>query len=532
MRTFSSYGPVQAKLHYYAPRTELVAKTRAALIGQDPDSGGHYITVWAPRQTGKSWTTRQVIKQVRTEGVFETGVISLQSAKTLTEDQDVLELFVDRLNQWFDYDFPMIQKWSQLSSLFTSDYFSKPVILIIDEFDALQEDFINRFANEFREMYLRRVDEYDKPSGEKSNLLHGLALIGVRSVLGIENVTGSPFNVQRSVHIPNLTPAEVAQLFQDYQDESGQRIEPTVIKQIYEEFSGQPGLTCWFGELLTEQYNRHDGKITMNDFEDVYSGAVDDEPNHNIVNIISKAKQEPYTSVVLEMFQAGVKLPFRYDDPTTNYLYMHGVGGREIIRDSKGKLQRYLKFPNPFVQKRLFNYFAHQLFTGLKRLYDPFINVSTIMTKTELNIPNIIRLYEDYIHKNRGWLFKNAPRRKTDEHIFEAVYHFNLYMYLFQFLQGRGSVTPEFPTGNGRIDLILYYKDKRYPLEVKSFINRDEHQESLAQAARYGKKLNVPAAWLVTFIETMTDEQRAELEGTVVDEETGVEVTSVFVTTG
>ncbi|MEM7531861.1 MAG: hypothetical protein AAF639_06790, partial [Chloroflexota bacterium] len=133
--------------------------------------GGHYITVWAPRQTGKSWTTRQVIKQVRAEGAFEIGVISLQSAKTINDEQSVLELFVDRLGQSFRRDFPVIQKWTQISSLFTSDYFSKPVILVVDEFDALQEGFINRFANEFRDMYLRRIDEDDVPSEEKSNLL-------------------------------------------------------------------------------------------------------------------------------------------------------------------------------------------------------------------------------------------------------------------------------------------------------------------------------------------------------------------------
>ena len=167
----------------------------------------------------------------------------------------------------------MIEKWSDVASLFTATYFAKPVILVIDKFEALAEDFINCFANEFRDMYLTRANEVGTLSEEKKNLLHGLTLIGVRSVLGIENVSGSPFNVQRSVHISNLTQAEVTQIYQDYQDESGQRIEQAVVVQIYDEFRGQPGLTCWFGELLTEKYNRHDGEITVNDFEDVYSGS-------------------------------------------------------------------------------------------------------------------------------------------------------------------------------------------------------------------------------------------------------------------
>ncbi|MEM7535073.1 MAG: AAA-like domain-containing protein [Chloroflexota bacterium] len=530
MRKFSSYGPVDKDLHYHAPRTVLIDAAREKLLGDDPKKRGHYITVWAPRQTGKSWLTRQVLKGIQTSGHYEVGVISMQSAKTLTDEQDVLDLFVEKLQRRFRQDFPTIQKWNHISSLFTKAYFSKPVVLIIDEFDALQDDFINRFANEFREMYLDRVDDDEIQSEDKEVLLHALALIGVRSVLGIENIKGSPFNIQRSVHIPNLTQEEVAQIFQDYQHESGQRIDPIVIERIYAEIQGQPGLTCWMGEMLTEVHNRHDGEITLDDFEYAYSDALDVQPNNNILNIISKAKEEAYQPTVLEMFQAGTKLPFRYDDPATNYLYMNGVVTYEETRDQIGRYQRYLKFPCPFVQKRLFNYFAHLLFSSLKRLYDPLIDLSTVMTDTDLNIPNIIRLYEAYMHSNRDWLFKSAPRRKTDEHIYEAVYHFNLYMYLIQFLRDYGAVVPEFPTGNGQIDLVVYYHDNVYPLEVKSFINRREHQASLKQAARYGSKLNLAAAWLVTFIETMTDEQRTELEETYYDAETGVEVYSVFVT--
>jgi hypothetical protein len=88
--------------------------------------------------------------------------------------------------------------------VFSHESLAKPLILIIDEFDALNERFINKFASEFRKIYTARFNETHKTTGEKVYLLHGLALISVRSVLGIENVSGSPFNVQRSVHIPEF----------------------------------------------------------------------------------------------------------------------------------------------------------------------------------------------------------------------------------------------------------------------------------------------------------------------------------------
>ena len=530
MRKFSSYGAIDIDLHFYEPRTELIDYACTQLIGENSSKGGHYITVWAPRQTGKTWLMQQVVARLQEMNEFEVGIITMQSAKEDTNDESVLELFVSRVGRWFKRDLPNITDWKQLTTLFTADHFSKPVILIIDEFDAIENAFINRFANEFRDMYTQRTNDRNTPSSEKDNLLHGLALIGVRSVLGIENVTGSPFNVQRSVHIPNLTENEVQGIYHWYERESGQRILPAVIDRVYYEMKGQPGLTCWMGELLTEVHNRHDGEITMDDFEYAYSDAVDVQPNNNILNIISKAKKEEYKPLVLEMFQAGAKLPFRYDDPVTNFLYMNGVVSREVTQDETGRYQHSLKFPSPFVQKRLFNYFAHQLFQGLKRLYDPFIDLSNIMTDTHLNIQNILRLYEAYMQKNRHWLFRDAPRRMTDDHIYEAVYHFNLYMYLKRFLELNGAVIPEFPTGNGKIDLIVYYSDKTYPLEVKSFVSQKQHKEDLKQAAKYAKTLGVEDAWLIVFVEVITDEQRAKFEVTHHDGASGVDVHPVFVT--
>jgi hypothetical protein len=59
-------------------------------------------------------------------------------------------------------------------------------------FDALEQTVIAVF----RHIYMTRQNQTNKSTAEKDYLLHGLALIGVRAVLGVENVKGSPFNVQ------------------------------------------------------------------------------------------------------------------------------------------------------------------------------------------------------------------------------------------------------------------------------------------------------------------------------------------------
>ncbi len=532
MRKFSSYGPIDVDLHYYAPRKTLFDKAYTQLIGEHPEKGGHYITVWAPRQTGKTWLMQQIQRKLNANDTFDVAILTMQSAKEETTDEGVLEVLVTNLKRWFNRDFPDITSWKTLSTVFTRPYFTKPLILILDEFDAIGEEFINKFANEFRSMYTERLNESDKPDAEKSCLLHGLALIGVRTVLGIENVSGSPFNVQRSVHIPNLTHDEVEGMFRWYERESGQTVEQNVIDRIYYETNGQPGLTCWLGELLTEGHEWYQADptqpITMDQFEEMYVTALNVLPNNNILNILSKAKTPPYTDMVLKLFQTEEKQRFKYDHPAINYLYLNGV----IAPEKTGKTELYVKFASPFVQKRLFNYFSDTVFEEMGQVRTISDSAADVFRDDRLNIRHLMTRFETYLKQNRDWLLKDAPKRK-DLRIYEAVYHFCFYRYLSDFLGTKHArVYPEFPTGNGKIDLMLSYYDTRYGLELKSYTDESKYYEALDQAAKYGKQCHLTEIWLISFVEYVDDATRRKYEVEYVDRDTGVKVMPLFVETG
>ena len=529
MRTFSSYGPIKVNQHIYAPRTTLIDFACQQLIGEVGEEDGHYITVWAPRQTGKTWLMQQVMERLRTQGDFEVAILTMQFAKNMHDAKAVLKVLTDGLRGWFRRDFPTLDSFADFPALFTNRWFSKPLILILDEFDALDESIINEFAVQFRSIYTQRSNESDRPSADKHYLLHGLALIGVRSVLGIENVSGSPFNVQRSLRVPNLTQDEVSGMFRWYEEESGQVVEPAVVERLFAETRGQPGLTGWLGELVTQKFNTAPTQpLTMAVFEEAYTAAIQILPNNNILNIISKAKQEPYQEIVLEFFKVGRKVPFTFDNPHLSYLYLNGV----IDFEQEDK-KYYVRFACPFVQKRLFNYFANDLFRYLGGLHDPFEDLSHIINAQGLHIRNLMQLYERYLQKNRHWLFKDAPRRSTDLRIFEAVYHFNLFMYLSRFLENhRGQVTPEFPTGNGKLDLLVQYAGQRYGLEGKSFADQTEYQRSLRQAADYGRQLGLTTMSLLLFVEAVDEQNRQKYEAPYQDPATGVRVEPTFVATG
>ena len=115
----------------------------------------------------------------------------------------------------------------------------------------------------------------------------------------------------------------------------------------------------------------------------------------------------------------------------------------------------------------------------------------------------------------------------------EAIFHFNLYTWLTQFFADfNGRVTPEFPTGNGKIDLLITYAGQLYGLEVKSFVNRTKYQEALGQAARYAQQLQQPAIWLAFFVEIVSDDNRRIFETPYTDTASSVQVYPILVVTG
>jgi len=532
MRTFSSYGPVDADLHYYAPRKDLIDVALKQLTGGDSEQNGHYITVWAPRQSGKTWAMNNILFKLRADERFHVAKIELELFKTEKNIGIILAYIEEHLARALNKKASGADTTKKFQDIFLKSELDKPLILILDEFDALEEEAISAIVGVFRNIHNIRQSQAHKKSDEKDYLLHSVALIGVRSVLGVENAKGSPFNVQRSFHIPNLTFDEVAAMFRWHEKESGQRVDQDVIQRLFDETKGQPGLTSWFGELLTEGWDQFrvtpDMPMDMALFKKSYAAAEAILPNNNILNIISKARQEPYKQTVLDMFKTDEKIFFKYDDAHLNFLYMNGVIDCDYSEENKF----YAKFPSPFIQKRLFNHFARDIAGNIGRLYDPFDDIEDAVTADHLNIRNIIKRYNAYFLKNRELALKNAPRR-TDLRVFEAVFHFNLYMYLSRFIaRFGGEVYPEFPTGNGKIDLIIRHGGKIYGIELKSYTDKPMYLKALKQAASYGKQLSLKEISLVFFAEAIDDKNRETLEADYRDPESGVTVMPVFVATG
>ena len=525
MRRFHSYGPVDCRHHFCVPRNELVAQCADQMIGI-PDEGGHYFTIWAPRQTGKTWLMYQARDEIarRYPDRFTLGTLSMQGLIMEPDDPDAA--FFDYVPRLFRAGLSMEvsapRSWNDWAELFSTHngLFSGPAILFIDEFDSLPPRIIDRLVTLFRDIYLKR----------ESYHLHGLALVGVRAVLGVESLRGSPFNIQRSLHVPNFTREETEELFRQYREESGQAVEPEVVTAVHDATRGQPGLVGWFGELLAEKYNPGVANpIGMEQWEDAYFGAMNREWNNTVLNLIKKA-EGPFAGHVLKLF-SNPEIPFSIRTEWCAYLYLNGIIDEEKTTTETGRRVSVCRFSSPFVQDCLFHAFTSDLVGDDLPILpvEPLDDLSDVFSGPLLEIPALLDRYKGYLARLKAagidpW--KDQPRR-SDLRLTEAVGHFHLFAWLQSAVGRRCAINPEFPTGNGRVDLHLRCNEKRGLIEVKSFRERSELTQAKAQAAGYAKRLGFPAVTIALFVPVEDEAVLAALSGE--DEIDGVRVTTVAI---
>ncbi len=525
MRQFHSYGPVDCEEHFCARRETLVRRCTDQLIGK-PGKSGHYFTIWAPRQTGKTWLMRQVKKAIEHQHGDKLTVGTMSVQGIIMEDDDPDEVLLRQIPRLFWETFGFRpdppEDWGTWMNWFVAGHglFDKPLILFIDEFDSLPARIIDQLVTLFRDMYLKK-DAY---------CLHGLALIGVRAVLGVESLRGSPFNIQRSLHVPNLTQEEVGDLYAQYQAESGQTVAPEVVREVCRSTRGQPGLVSWIGELLTEKYNPGENRpITLPVWEEVFEAALHAEWNNTLLNLIKKARG-PYVRHVLELFTKS-DIPFTLRADWCSFLYLNGITDRGTGTDVSGKKTSVCRFASPFVQTCLYDALADDIVGDRMPILalEPLDDLADVFEKPAPDLPALLERYKDYLRRLRaGGLnpWKDQPRR-ADMHLTEAAGHFHLYSWLREALREFCVVSPEFPTGNGKVDLHLRCGGDQSIIEVKSFRSMAGARAAQGQAARYARGLGLDTVVLALFVPVEDDEVLAKISGDEVTEGVRVAVVAI-----
>jgi hypothetical protein len=319
-------------------------------------------------------------------------------------------------------------------------------------------------------------------------------------------------------------------LFQQYIAESGQEVTAEVINEVYESTKGQPGLVCWFGELLTEKYNHAKEKpIDSELWKKIYNKALRTEWNNTVLNLIKKARSK-YTYQILHLF-IREDILFNLDKDWCNYLYMNGIINTKTAPDEKGDPIEVCCFSGPFIQERLYNALTDDLIGEEMPILPIEIldELEDVFTEESINLPALLTRYKEFLIRlkiKKINPFKEQPLR-SDLKITEAAGHFHLYAWILAVLGRRCVISPEFPTGNGKVDLHIKCGKLRAIIEVKSYVDMADYRRSIKQAGKYAKGLGLDSVTIAIFVPTDDDDILQKLSVTEIIDGVAVNVFAI-----
>ncbi|MCK5507491.1 MAG: ATP-binding protein, partial [Desulfobacterales bacterium] len=311
MRYFNTSGPCNPKEHYTVMRKALIDR------GQDKVQKGRYFTIFAPRQSGKTTYFQLLIQELKKEA-YAPIWISFENLKTATraEFYEALNHRIHReltaYNIKIDYE---IKNQLHLERFFEQiQNQSRLIVLVIDEFEGIPDVVLSEFMHTFREMYHQK----------QYHALHSLILVGVSTIAELIVSSASPFNIVDELKISYFTFEEVNELIQEYSAESAQPFDKEVIKAVYENTKGQPGLVCGLcAYLIEEVVTDRSISVTMNDLYKTLKHFLTKRFDKNIVNIVQKARGKK--AFMLRLLFTDQAIPFSVHEPDIAYLYANGV---------------------------------------------------------------------------------------------------------------------------------------------------------------------------------------------------------------
>ncbi len=254
MRFFNTTGPIKPERHYCIPPLERLDIDGVLALIRDEK----YFVLHAPRQTGKTSALLALRDLLNAEDTYHCVYVNVEAGQAGREDvEQVTRTFLGvlalRASLTLDDEF-LLKAWSGILAEFGPNAAlqvaltrwaqadAKPLVLLIDEIDALIGDSLLSVLRQLRAGYDLR------PEGFPQSVI----LCGVRDVRDYriqstaENALvagGSAFNIRaESLRLGDFSQDDVSALISQHTAETGQAFTAEALETIWTQTQGQPWL--------------------------------------------------------------------------------------------------------------------------------------------------------------------------------------------------------------------------------------------------------------------------------------------------
>lgn len=493
-RYFNTAGPCQPDRHYMLPTGRRLPALRR-LIEEE-----RYFVVHAARQTGKTTAMRALAEELRAEGTVALHV-SLEASRRTPRVEDVEPRWINALAdeaQWMlppDAQIPeaalakaLAQKPGTALASLLGDWslaqHPRPLVLMLDEVDTIEGAAMVNFLAQLRSGFHRR------PRAFPSSVI----LVGMRDLKdylveakgGMPPNPGSPFNIKsHSLTLRNFTQDEMVELYAQHTADTGQPFTNDAVERAFYWSQGQPFLV----NALAYQITREDPippptPITGADIDRAKDALILTRTTH-LDNLNHRLHEPRVAQIVRPILLGEQEMDLQASPDDLDYCFDLGL----LRRGPLG-----LEPANPLYREVLARTLASPVQDRLPRPWWRWQREDG-----GLDFPTLVDAFFGWWREHGDLLVDSE-----DAGWKEAAAHLALMGFLQRVVNGGGSVTREYASGLGALDLLVCWRDERYAVEVKRVRPRHEtledvRERGVAQLQRYLDRLGLAEGWLLVF---------------------------------
>ncbi|MCL1875432.1 MAG: ATP-binding protein [Synergistaceae bacterium] len=517
---FNTAGPAQIDIHYTLdPLRRINYEEISRLIVKRS-----YFVLHAPRQTGKTTSLLAMVRRINAEGVYRCVYINVESAQVARNDVEKgmravlselgqkLKLFLDEPEpyEWVSSILEVDGELKALSTMLTRvcEKLEKPLVLFIDEIDALVGDTLVSILRQLRDAYATR------PKFAPISVI----LCGVRDIRDYrihrsdgEIITGgSCFNIKtKSLRLGNFSESDILELYHQHTEATGQIFEENAYTKVWELTRGQPWLVNALANQVTSEMPEgrdRSNPITLDMIEEAANQIIISRATH--LDQLTDKLREPRVRRVIAPIAAGEN----WQDTSENaphaddIEYVIDLG---LLRREGAELGRALVISNEIykeiIPRELTSVMQDNMSAEPAQLW--YVNGDGTMDMSKL-----LREFQQFFRENsESWLERFDYK--------EAGFQLLLQAFLQRIVNGGGYIDREYALGRGRVDLLVRWrypgnaasgeqKEQRIVLELKTIRDRTLNTArtlsmGIDQTARYAERSNAMEAHLIICDERM-----------------------------
>ncbi len=499
MRFFNTAGPVNPADHYCIPPLERFDLDEIMLLLRQRK----YFVLHAPRQVGKTSYLLALTEYLNRGGEYDAVYFNVERAQSARSNVDaampaILDALASGAEIYARDPFPttvweellakagphgaltaLLTRWAQQSN--------KPLVLMIDEIDALVGDTLIAVLRQLRSGYAQRPDAFPQ----------SVILCGVRDVRdyrihtgdGKEIITGgSAFNIKaESLRMGDFDEAEVYSLLRQHTAETGQEFTADALELVWRLSLGQPWLVNALG------YEACFRSVEGRDRSQPITAALIEQAKENLIlrrethlDQLTDKLREPRVRRVIEAVLVGGSLPPHVSDDDIQYVTDLGLIRRK---------------PNVTIANPIYQEVIPRDLAITAQDFIPQQTAWYVQPDGRLDMDKLLAAFQQFFRENsEAWLERFDYKEAGPQLLMQA--------FLQRIVNGGGFIGREYALGRKRTDLLVRWQipggEQRVAIELK--VSQGDVERTIAaglpQTWEYMDKCGAEAGHLVIFDRT------------------------------